>query len=164
MTVKSKRRTTDPARTDLLLAALRDIHEHPEDEARRLILADLLDEWGATPVQLHHLPNWLRLAWIRHAPEGARRKGYWGRSRTDGCSVSQDIARWYADSSWLDHWGSSTIAGLPCFVNEPYRDIEAGLFLFRDLARDVGGVDCYARVSAWGYGTRRFLLFPADQV
>jgi uncharacterized protein (TIGR02996 family) len=139
-------------------AFLEDLHVNPADDGLAGIFADWLDERGPTPVRLHHLPNWLRLAWLRGVPSGE------GRGRlTAGWAVAMEMDRRFETTRYaaaLDHWGSTTVAGRLCFVNEPYQYAADVLAQCRTLASLVGGVAAYARQSDWGHGTVRGLVFP----
>jgi uncharacterized protein (TIGR02996 family) len=132
---------------------------NPGDDAAAHGLADWLDEAGPTPVQLHRLPNWLRLAWLRSVP----RDGFY--RHTDGGSVAMEINHRLGTQAWghLDHWGTTEIDGRPCLVTEPYREPAEVLAQCRLLASLAGGIPAYARRSAWGHGTVRGLLFPPPE-
>jgi hypothetical protein len=91
-----------------------------------------------------------------------------GRLVTSGSEVAEEINCWlevadgrrYQLSVYLDHWGSTVIDGLTCFVNEPYEDLDAALNHLRPLAELVC---CEMRGSAesfHGHGTVRVTLHP----
>jgi uncharacterized protein (TIGR02996 family) len=150
-------------------AFLLDILGAPEDPVPRLIFADWLDERGPTPVRHDHLPNWLRLAWARNRPGGAR-----ASYRTAAAwAVSIEIEDWLQGlrPGWegcLDHWGSTRVAGHLCLVNEPYSSEEAALAFLRPLADHLHCPLAFARRTAWAEhdsgvrvgGLCRVLIFP----
>jgi hypothetical protein len=149
-------------RQEELAQLVADLREHPGDDAVRAILADALDEAGPTPVDLHRIPEWLRLAWVRcRPPEVVPRRG-----SPAGWAVAMEIGVWLAERPtafprcW-DHWGCTTVAGLACLVSEPYCRPEDAPRMFEPLAAVIPGSTCaFAREGAWGNGTCRGLLFP----
>lgn len=50
---------------------------------------------SASPVRLHHVPNWFRLALLR---------AFGGRGSAGGEVVGRAVK-----GTWLDHWGSAEI-------------------------------------------------------
>lgn len=147
----------------MLLRWLECLEASPTDLVLRAAFADWLDERGPTPVWLHHLPNWLRLAWVRTR----RPTDVIPRSSPSSWSVAQEIdrdvsafnaraGRWCS----LDHWGTTILGGVVAFVNEPYAKDPDAQVMFDGLAGRVGAAHGYARGSAWGNGTMRVLLFP----
>jgi uncharacterized protein (TIGR02996 family) len=133
------------------LAAIRD---QPLNPGPLEVFADWLDEQPTEPVRPSHLPNWLRLAWLRNV----RSPGLWGLDRRDttGWAVAEEIQ----GLMLLDHWGSVRIGTLTAFVNEPYIERAVALADFQDLASLVGGVAAFRWRSEWGHGTESVLLFP----
>jgi hypothetical protein len=104
----------------------------------RTLLADV-----GRPVQLHHVPNWLRLVaikklglpWHRHA----------------GWAVVEELMRRYAPqgAGWLDHWGSSRRGDQVVFVSEPYGLTHEALAGLLALADDVGVDLSIDATSSW---------------
>jgi uncharacterized protein (TIGR02996 family) len=155
-------------------AFLLDILRAPEDPAPRLVFADWLDERGPTPVRHYHLPNWLRLAWVRNRPDGYGSHYYRGyRATSAASSVVMEITDWLQAprqnlGGRLDHWGSTQVAGYLCFVNEPYSSEDVALAFLRPLADHLGCPRAFARRAAWAEcgggkpvsGLCRVLLFP----
>jgi hypothetical protein len=174
-----------------LAAFLRAIVERPNDLAPKLVLADWLEErWPASPVALGHLPNWLRLAWLKgaaavnRAAERAWQQAapadpyglllppepYLPAETRSGSGVAgaiqtaidhtRHLGGVYLPS--LDHWGSTRLAGHLCFVNEPYARPAAAVLGLSVIADIAGGVVGCGHTSAWGHGTVRVLLFPPE--
>lgn len=61
----------------------------------------------------------------------------------------------------LDHYGSATIQGQDCFVNEPYGPAEKALADMERLAGIVGGFAYVTKNSEHGNGTVRAILSPS---
>jgi uncharacterized protein (TIGR02996 family) len=154
---------------DLHAAFLAALVPPGDDPATRLAYADFLDEAGPTPVLYAHLPNWLRLAWVGNRPPGGRQR-YGSRA---GWAVSLEIEEWlhgirHVFEGRLDHWGSTRVAGLLCFVNEPYSRPEAALDFLRPLAGYLRCPLAFARRANLAEcdrgrpvgGLCRVLLFP----
>jgi uncharacterized protein (TIGR02996 family) len=158
---------------------LANVHDHPDDDLLRLVLADFLDEQGATPVQYGSIPEWLRLTWLRVAPASLfvsyHRRGVPYRTTR---AVVETIHAWLGRSRLRDspglHWGCSRIGGHLCFINEMYylgdydhaRDLEVPTG-FRPLAKLLGCVDAFSR-RTWVLRKRpavqcvRMILFPPE--
>jgi uncharacterized protein (TIGR02996 family) len=148
-------------REEELAQLVADLRAHPDDEAVRMILADALDEAGATPVDPHRIPEWLRLAWVRCRPRDAQRF----RGSPAGWAVALEVGAWLGQwpGVWprWDHWGTTTIAGLACLVSEPYCRLDEAPWMFEPLYHVIpGAAPAFARESAWGHGTYRGLLLP----
>ncbi len=139
------------AAADAFLASLA---RQPDDD-----LADFFGDWldaqGPTPVRLGHLPNWLRLGWLRAVRPSPRPRAQ-GR-HLNGGSVAMEIDAWLAGHRLLalDHWGATVVAGRPCLVTEPYSTLPEVLRQCRALALVVGGIAAAARRSEWAHGTVR---------
>jgi hypothetical protein len=111
-------------------------------------------------VCLNHVPNWLRLAWLRARP-GQRHY----RGGTAGWEVFTEVNEVLtaAGHPGLDHWGSTQVGGKLCFVTEPYQDVPTVAAEMQYLASIVGGTPTASRESDWGHGTVRGLLVPPDE-
>lgn len=144
--------------TNTLTEILTTLMTDPDQEHLRLGLVAWLNLREPTPVKPEHLPNWLRLAWIRSRLRTERRDGV----AQSGWAVAMEISDWLKHvGAWpLDHWGSTEIDGSVCFVSELYCELDDGPELFRELAVRTGCVYAYSRQSYHGNGTVRALLFP----
>jgi hypothetical protein len=87
-------------------------------------------------VNLHKIPNWLRLLWIRNRPLDLPRK--YGNS---SCLILMEIGEWLTKRvnyhNVLDHCGTTIINGNDYFANEPYDSLEAALDRLRPLAEHL---------------------------
>ena len=126
------------------------------------VIADwLTDHSLATPVRLHHFPDWLRLAWLRNRPADAE-KGWHTTARWQVCD---EIVAWLRRANeyvgGLDHWGTTRLGGQLCFVNEPYVSLDSLRRWMRPLADHLRALLVVTDQSAWNPGrTMRALLFP----
>lgn len=167
-------RATDSGLVSLLTAA----RTEPTNRGYLLALRERLLATELTPVKLWHLPDWLRRGWLayrRHGYpviEGCDNNGYEGYRccrgyySTTKSNVLTDISRWLGqvDDKFsfanIDHWGSTTICGLPCFANEPYMTPESACIQARMLSRAVGCVGIGLPKGIWHTGTVRVLFIP----
>ncbi len=140
-------------------AFLAGLAKHPADDDLADLFSDWLDAQVPTPVKLHCLPRWVRLAWFRNRPKVPRGPG---RRCTQWWAVVREINDWLAEHHLgsLDHWGQTLLAGRRCLVTEPYSTAEDVRRQCRALALLVGGIAAVARRSAYGHGTVRGLIFP----
>lgn len=144
----------------LLAALIQALRERPDDVVTKKVLADALDEAGPTPVELHELPNWLRLAWRRCAAPGRYRR-HLGASGYAVVSEIRELLSEGRNGFFLDHWGRTEIAGLLCFVTEPYCEAEEAPDLLAPLRQVVPGMAiAYCMQSHWGAGSHRAVAFP----
>jgi hypothetical protein len=148
------------AKTYQLTTLLDEARAHPTDQAALEPLAEYLAKEGPGPVQIHQIPNWLRLAWLRTRPSGRRIFN----GRTSGYAVLTDIDAWLGqvpDEYWhLDHHGTTVVGGLPCFASEPYRDLPTAWRQAKALAGAVGCLGLGLPLGAWNPRTVRILLIP----
>src|SRR5262245_14938647 len=150
-----------------LAGLVADLRAHPDDDVVRMILADALDEAGPTPVDLHRIPEWLRVAWLRCRPRDAVRH----RGNVPGYLAAQEIHAWLEmpGGPWIgtrwDHWGVTTVAGLSCLVSEPCCSLDDAPRIFEPLAQVIpGAAHAFARESHWDRGRAcRGLLLPPLQ-
>jgi hypothetical protein len=152
--------TGTPATTEAsLVQALR---QRPDDRELAAVLEDFWQEQGRpSPVRLHHLPNWLRLSWLRKVKVAPR---HYSRL-VSGWAVGVEIDEYLSERMphhgvALDHWGSSTIGGVLCLVSEPYQDIETCRALFAPCAALLGCACAASTVAIWQRSCRRAILFP----
>lgn len=96
-----------------LLAAL---EGSPEDDDIRSMLADRLDDLGPTWVDLGHMPNWFRLAWIRAVQTDRYHLDGW----SVWCAIKERYDREEFGYNVVDHAGSCLLFGRVCLVTEPY--------------------------------------------
>jgi uncharacterized protein (TIGR02996 family) len=156
-------------RDDRITGFLASIREAFDDDSVRLIFADLLDELGPTPVRGHRVPTWLRTAWARNRPDPVRR---WGRG-TSSSAVREELRHWLGLPlgrqpllSGVAHDGSTVVGGYRAWVTEPFGGEEAALHYLRPLARHLGAVDAFSRLTwhardqTWPGSCLRILLFP----
>src|SRR5947209_6266368 len=91
---------------------LRAVLDAPDADGPRLAFADWLDERGPTPVRLGHLPNWLRVSWLRRTrpfPKAVAKAAGFRRFTNIG-SVAAEIDGALATvlgGHRLEHWGST---------------------------------------------------------
>lgn len=159
-----------------LLAALAGAPGTPQDPASLAALTDYLSEQEPSRVRRVRLPNWLRLAWLRAFPSPKRRRhnDSWWRTDpgrlTDGPSVAMEMHVWLGEASpdgeewYLDHWGTTEVAGQVAFVSEPYATWDTARAQAAFLAGRVGCIGVGLPRGAWHPRTARVLLLerPAD--
>jgi hypothetical protein len=92
------------------------------EAARRLL--------GPSAVELHKVPNWFRLAYVR-----AFRLSHNGAS---GWNVIDHLQRHLGRGGWLDHFGKGTYRGRPAFISEPYGVDLADIEKIAELAAVLG--------------------------
>lgn len=116
-------------------------------DASRLLLAP-------SPVRSLHVPAWLRYACLRVYGRSA----WWG---TCGPAVVQRAAVACGDSYWLDHFGSTIVGGIQCFVAEPYPQSVDSLRAAERFANSIGA-DMTVSADSWWYpgATIRLLFSP----
>jgi len=130
------------------------------------VFADWLDEdHPGTPVRWAHTPGWLCRAWWDLRTANPKLRDFGQQYQLIGPLVATEISSMLMahHCPWLDHYGSTTIAGIPAFVSEPYCDILACLKecnLFRSCFKPEI-VPAFQNYSEWGCGTRRIILFHA---
>jgi hypothetical protein len=145
-----------------LLGLVQGLRQDPDDDTTRLVLADYLDEQPPTPITgLGLVPNWLRLSWLALVPKELR-----GTSRTSE-AVYDHISNYLTYHGWhdygLDNGGTTTLAGLTCFVSETDVD-ERGDDDAEDVALNVFRplhtvLPCCAYAFC-RHGQGRAILFP----
>lgn len=100
------------------------------------------EEMKPSPVDLHHVPNWFRLALL---------KAYGCR---DGWTNGQHVLQHaIGRAEWLDHWGSTKDGEQLCFVSEPYHVDATALAHVEDVARRAG-CECWLHPNSWWYPGR----------
>jgi hypothetical protein len=149
----------------VLLALLEEVRSCPTEPLPLLALADYLSEQAPTPVNLGHVPDWLRQAWMKARRGDADHR--W-RGLTSGWAVLTDLGEWLSGQSathyWrLDHAGSTVVGGLEGFATEPYGSLEVAREQARCLAGKVGCVGVGLAEGRWGRGTVRVLLLPPPE-
>ncbi len=107
------------------------------------LIADARRLLRPSPVRIHHIPNWFRLALL---------KAYGcDRGDTSAHSVLRHAehasGQWW---HWLDHWGSTTYHGRPCFVSEPYHLSEADVAAIAELCRRCN-LDFHLSSNSWWF-------------
>ena len=137
--------------------------ENPDEASTLAALGDYLTEQGPGKVELHRLPNWLRLAWL------GRRRGDKDRTLRHhaGWAVLEDMGRWLnwegqerGDYWSLDHFGSVVVGGFLCFASEPYAPVETARAQAQALSQKAGCIGVGLGAGHWWRGTVRVLLFP----
>jgi hypothetical protein len=136
-----------------LIGLVGHLRHHPQDDAARHILADLLDELGPGPVRVGKLPPWLRLCWLRSRTRAATHPA------TATAQVVREMST-FGPADW-GHWGTATVAGLSCLVAEDYRPTYQPCMVLVALASQLPCcARAYSRRGAWFPGTVRGILFP----
>jgi uncharacterized protein (TIGR02996 family) len=140
------------------------LRENPRDDSARLILADLLDEIGPSPVE-RQLPGWFEQAWDQ---ADVKLPG-WYDSVED--HVAEFLERANPGYSGWDHAGTAVIAGLDCLVSEPYAPFRPNRakHLFRPIMDVLPCAYAFAR-EGWHprpakgiFPTVRAILFPPPE-
>jgi hypothetical protein len=162
--------TKSSGKDDRVAGFLKTILDEFDDDNLRRIFADFLAEtFGPTRVRSHHVPDWLRRAWVRDRPDNV----LWCGHGTAGSVVRAEIQDWLGQSlgrqallSGVSHDGSTVIGGFRCWVTEPLADEQGALRYLRPLARHLGCVDAFTRCTwrsryeTWPGGPVRIVLFP----
>lgn len=109
-----------------------------------------------SPVRRHHIPAWLRSACLR-----VHGRSLWGC--TGGIPVVHSAAVACGDVAWLDHFGSTIIDGIQCFVAEPYQQHMDSLRAAERFANSIGA-DLTITASSWWFPgqTIRLVFRPRD--
>lgn len=147
-----------------LLDLVDDLRHAPGDEGLRTALAGLLAELVPSPVRTGKLPPWLTACWKRLVPPDP----FWVvmGCRRDAIAVRHEVQEmyehaWGMNLAW-DHWGTATVAGLPCVVTEPYG--YAGIAPVVAMLPLADRLPCCAHAWApvgWHHpDTSRGILFP----
>ena len=118
-----------------LIAALR---TDPECEASRMALADALTDVDTSPVRYGHFPRWLTTAHGRTRPREWHDAGYGSAADKAKQSIRDCGGRRVNSENPMDHCGSSVLAGVSCYVAEPYMEPDAILEGVRPMAIAMG--------------------------
>lgn len=150
-----------------LVAHLEGIWQGRSSVLPAAILADELDNLPLEPVDRGKFPNWLRLQWVRTVDMPILRNSNFysaNRRSVDAWSISQEMQTYvdlWRSQPVLDHCGTTTVAGLPCWISEPYSDPLEVWPVWTRLARRCRTVPAFSRASSWNpTRTCRLLLFP----
>lgn len=102
------------------------------------------DRLGVSEVRLHHVPNWFRLAVLRafKAPYRYHTAGWAAIYRLQ--AVDERCCR------WIDHWGSTKVAGQQIFVSEPYNLTDDHRNSIQQIC-DAINCDWYESSLSWWY-------------
>lgn len=160
----AKKKQIDLEKANELWSLLSPLEKDFKSDARRLVVADWLDEnLPLTPTLQDPVPNWLRLRWIKTKHH---------RYSDCGRSVANEIRNfgWQLSLSFtaVDHDGVASIFGVPCHVTEPYCYDDAGALLaMREIAEITSTYDIFTR-NTWHARDvfrendiiRRVILFP----
>jgi len=137
--------------------------DNPDDRGLALVLEDFWQDLGrASPVRRNHLPNWLRLAWLRKVRVARSRYG-----GTKNMHLVYEIDHFLRENGLrkirnpLDRWGSTVIAARLCFVTELRVPLTVCRSLFRPLGILFNSAWGASPVSHWNPGVCcRAVLFP----
>jgi hypothetical protein len=136
----------DRAKVEELYALLAPLRVDFHSDAQRLVVADWLDENLplTETTQEPLIPNWFRLNWLRSVK-------CW---HTAGWAVLDSMRETKSFSPTgvqigpeIDHYGTASIFGVPCFVSEPYGGDRAALLALRGIAHHSDSVDIFTRRS-----------------
>lgn len=115
------------------------------DEARKLL--------SPTPVELHKVPNWLRLRILKAYPGSGNITGH------------QALCEAVDNAEWLDHWGTAQDSGKGVFVSEPYHFNTAAALQLDEFCRRI---DCRWTICANSWwlpaSTLRIEITPREEV
>lgn len=120
--------------------------EDPAVKAQREMIEAARALLRPTPVKLHHVPNWFRMALLR------------GFGCADCRTSGEDVLHYAIDcvrrrnyfSSWLDHWGSTAYQSRPNFVSEPYNITEDNVKEIAEIARK-SGCKWFLTANSWWF-------------
>ena len=128
-------------------------HNRQIDAARRVL--------QPSPVDLHRVPNWLRLKLLKLV--GSLKPDCGGHGLTDGWSVLQQLRKRYR-CLWLDHCGKTRLDdGRVAFVSEPYGLTPESLVEAEKLATTLD-VDFWLTPNSWWYPGNTWRLVFAEKV